>query len=462
MANEYGENDPGDRPWRRMIQERQEHLENVLDAYSRKSAYVEQTAQMKREMAVAIVNLHRMVAKYQDESVLEAGDIPDTSPIQQRLGRTAEVVGKSDRRGGSEVYEQAPAVDQLSFEYLEQAAAQTQSAAKKLGFWAATTATPTGGSRLPHPDNLGGDSREDGNGGDTNSDAQQFESSHFFRSLYEDVEGNRGGGAIVIVDAEDARTGVGKTGAACAMAEFVAWYFGYELQERDGVLSGQEYLDLFKSHPNEGQVSVCVWDEAVGAGSGDARRSMAQENVDLGRAWQIMRDRRVITFVTLPDWGDLDSRLQKLADYRVWCRRDIGSMQAYEIGTTFEGGDIRTRGLGPGDGAEPIAFPDVTDDSDFYQSIKAKKDKVQESDSLDAGELGEEEEEGDSGDSTDNGADLHSIADEVADNIERYTSVHGGNGTKYVDSDMIEIEHELSIRKAEKVKTLVERKGVEL
>jgi len=433
----------------------------MLDVFSHKSAHVEQSAEIKREIAVAIVNLHRLLSKYQDESVLSDGDIPDISPIRERLGQTTEVVGQSKRRGGGPVYKEVPAVDELRFKYLERTADETEAAAKKLGFWATTSASETGGSRLPHPDNLTGDSPDLERGDDSASpDAQRFESSYFFRSLYQDVEGDRGGGAIVIVDAEDARTGVGKTGAACAMAEFVAWYFGYELQERDGVLSGQEYLNLFKQHPNEKQVSVCVWDEAVGAGSGDARRSMAQENVDLGRAWQIMRDRRVVTFVTLPDWGDLDSRLQKLADYRVWCRRDIGSMQAYEIGTTFEGGDIRTRGLGPGDGAEPIAFPDVTDDSALYQSIKAKKDKVQESDSLDAGELVEDDE--DSQDDEDTGPDLHAIADEVADNIEQYTSVHGGNGTKYVDSDMIELEHDLSIRKAEKVKKLVERKGVEL
>jgi hypothetical protein len=135
-------------------------------------------------------------------------------------------------------------------------------------------------------------------------------------------------------------------------------------------------------------------------------------------------------------------------------------MQAYEIGTTFEGGDIRTRGLGPGDGAEPIAFPDVTEDSELYQAIKAKKDRVQESDSLDASELRDDEE--DSTDNEDTGPDLHAIADEVADNIDAYTSVHGGNGTTYLDSDIIELEHDLSIRKAEKVKKLVERKGVEI
>jgi len=142
-----------------------------------------------------------------------------------------------------------------------------------------------------------------------------------------------------------------------------------------------------------------------------------------------------------------------------WPKSDIGSLQAYEIGTTFEGGDIRTRGLGPGDGAEPISFPDVTDDSELYQAIKAKKDAVQESDSLDAGELVDDEEKPDN---EDTGPDLHAIADEVAENVDEYTSIHGGNGTTYLDRDKIELEHDLSIRKAKKVSKLVERKGVDI
>jgi hypothetical protein len=451
-----------EKPWERMIQERQEHLEAVLDALTQKSADVELSPAMKRDVAVATVNLHRMVSKYTDEGVLDDGDLPDISPIRERLGQTTRIQQQSAglRRGATAA--EVPAIDELEFDYLEGVANQTEQAAKQLGFWASMSASPSGGSRLPNPNNLTAEPPAlDGDSSSVDGDAAEFEQSHFFRSLYQDVEGDRGGGAIVIVDAEDARTGIGKTGAACGMAEFVSWYFGYDIQDSDGVLSGQEYLDLFETHPNEEQVSACVWDEAVGAGSGDARRAMAQENVDLGRAWQLMRDRKVITFVTLPDWGDLDSRLQKLADYRVWCRRDIGSMQAYEIGTTFEGGDIRTRGLGPGEGAEPIAFPDVTEDSSLYEAIKQKKNKVQESDSLSADELREEESDESSG-TDEPETDLQKIADEVVADVDEYTSVHGGNGTKYIDRDEIDLEYDLSRRQLRKVKKLVEKEVGEL
>ncbi len=287
-----------------------------------------------------------------------------------------------------------------------------------------------------------------------------FAETEFAQALIDDIEGQRQGGAIIVVDAEDARTGVGKTSAAVAFARLVANLFKYDLQPRDLVLSGKEYLNLYQTQPGEEQVSVAVWDEAVGAGSGDARRSMAQDNVDLGRAWQIMRTRRVVTFVTLPDWGDLDSRLQKLADYRLWCRRDIGEAMAYEIGTDFVGGKLRVRGLGPGDGAEPIQFPDMGGMNDpLFEALKQKKTELIESGTLDADSMHQDDAEEEP---EETGPDLKQIASEVAENVGDYTAVHGGNGTKYIDKNLIELEHDLSLRKAKKVKSLVEKRGVEL
>lgn len=212
--------------------------------------------------------------------------------------------------------------------------------------------------------------------------------TEFWNAVCKDVFGDRQGGAIIIVDAEDARKGVAKTSASVAFGKAFAQAFGYELKDRDLVLSGREYLDLYNQHPGEEQPSVAVWDEAVGAGSGDSRRAMSSENVDLGRAFQVMRTRRVLTFITLPNWGDLDVRLQRLADYRLWCRRDpIGQAHAYQIGTNFDGGRIETRGLGPGQGAEPITFPNMdSHDDPHYASLSEKKSKLIDSGTLDAGE----------------------------------------------------------------------------
>jgi len=57
---------------------------------------------------------------------------------------------------------------------------------------------------------------------------------------------------------------------------------------------------------------------------------------------------------------------------------------------------------------------------------------------------------------------IKDIADEILeDGVERFVSINSSNKTPYVDADLIEVEYDLSIRKAKKVKKFVQR-GVDL
>lgn len=449
MSSEYGE-DTGDRQANRLVQEMRKRLNRAQNKWFNEARGGGVSPTTHLDYAEAVVEFENEIREHRDEKVLQ-GEFPDISDIREKFGQQTTVWEEAAGDTSNKKPVQKPAVMTINSDRLHEAADDLKRAAKKLGLGPQIKPQVSGGVRLTADDI--GDARFAGN--------SDFADSQFWDRLLEDVEGPREGGAIVIVDAEDARTGVGKTSAAVAFAKYASQMFNYQLQERDLVLSGQEYLGLYEVHPGEDQVSVAVWDEAVGAGSGDARRAMAQENVDLGRAWQIMRTRRVVSFVTLPDWGDLDSRLQKFADYRLWARRDIGEVNAYEVGTSFQGGDIRTRGLGPGDGAEPIAFPDMKEIEDrHYLALKAKKDELIESGTLDADEL--RDDTGDAERETETGPDLANIAEEVADNIDEYVSIHGGNKTKYLDADLIKHDFELSGPKADTVKKLVERRGVEI
>jgi hypothetical protein len=234
---------------------------------------------------------------------------------------------------------------------------------------------------------------------------RQLEDTIFWRELMADVFGSREGGAIIVIDAENARKGVAKTSAAVATADKLAEKFGYELESADGVMSARGVIERYRAHPGQGQPSVLVWDEAVGGGDGDARRAMSTSNVKLGRAWQILRTKRIITLTTLPNWGDLDPRLRKLADYRLWCReRPIGRFQPFKIGTSFDGDEVQTYGLGA-DGADEIRFPDATadyphrgDDSTgthpLYASLKERKAELMDTSDFEAGQLDDDDGEG--------------------------------------------------------------------
>lgn len=212
--------------------------------------------------------------------------------------------------------------------------------------------------------------------------------TEFWHLLMRDVFGPREGGAIVVIDAENARKGVAKTSCMAALSRAASTEFGYGLRVDDGVLSGKGLIERYRDHPGEETPSVIGWDEAVGAGSGDARRAMSHENVELGRAWQLLRTKRILTFVTLPDWNELDPRLQKMADYRVHVSEwPIGEFKAYKSGTTFQDGSVVTYGLGPGEGAEPISFPNMDrHDDPFYNAVTRKKDELIHSGTFDAGE----------------------------------------------------------------------------
>lgn len=224
-----------------------------------------------------------------------------------------------------------------------------------------------------------------------------FDDTVFCREVRRDVEGAREGGAIFIVDAEDGRKGVGKTSCAVALAKHFATRYGYEMTDDDVVLGGEAYLKRLKAHPGTEQPSCVVWDEAVGAGSGDARRAMAEQNRVLGQAWQTLRTKRILQFVTLPTWNELDVRLRRLADYRVWCQaRPIGTFKPYRIGLPFDGGGLQTTALGPNGNVETIDFPNLdAADEPLYHELTKQKDDLIQADTFDADQAladgGEEE-----------------------------------------------------------------------
>jgi hypothetical protein len=130
-------------------------------------------------------------------------------------------------------------------------------------------------------------------------------------------------------------------------------------------------------------------DELAGAGAGDARRAMSNENVNLGRSWQLMRKKRIVTICTLPHWSDADKRMRRFADYRLWClSQPIGYYRPYKVTSTFDDGDVRTESYE----INRIQFPNLDKIGDpLFQAVTEKKDELLRSDAFDANELQESE-----------------------------------------------------------------------
>ena len=252
--------------------------------------------------------------------------------------------------------------------------------------------------------------------------------TEWWNDLCEGIFGPRKGGARIIIDAEDAKTGVGKTGLAVFLARLLAErVFDYELTEDDLTLSGAKYLQRWREHPGEEQPSVIVLDELGGAGAGHARRAMSNQNVELGNAWQLMRKKRIVSIVTLPHWSKVDRDMRMQADYRLWCLKDpIGYFKPYQVGADFDDGEVTTDGY---DDIERIRFPNMDKHDDpVYDYLAGEKDELLESEFFDADKLvdGEEPEESMSPDEArrqerikiaqrkrDNGDTTREIADDV-------------------------------------------------
>jgi len=212
--------------------------------------------------------------------------------------------------------------------------------------------------------------------------------TQWWEDLMHGIYGPRKGGARIIIDAEDAATGVGKTGLAVSLAMLLSRVFGYELQKEDMTLSGDEYLQRWREHPDKEQPSVVILDELSGAGAGDARRSMSNQNVNLGRSWQLMRKKRVVTITTLPHWSDADKKMRgsrtsgcgvgrspsATSCPTVWARPSTLARSTPTATTTSTG----------------FAFPNLDAEGEqLYRYLSSLKDDLLESEYFDADELAE-------------------------------------------------------------------------
>jgi len=210
-----------------------------------------------------------------------------------------------------------------------------------------------------------------------------IEDTAWWDDLLDGIFGARKGGARIIIDAEDASTGAGKTGLAISLAKKLAKGFGYKLQNEDMTLSGAAYLQRWREHPGPEQPSVIILDEAAGAGAANARRAMSTQNVQLVKAWQLMRKKRIVSILTLPQWSLLDKSMRKQADYRLWClRKPIGYFRPYKVRTSFDEGEVFTQGYFD---VNRIRFPNLDKEQDpHYTYLASKKDQLLNSSSFDA------------------------------------------------------------------------------
>jgi hypothetical protein len=133
----------------------------------------------------------------------------------------------------------------------------------------------------------------------------------------------QGRDAKILLTADNAATGVGKTSCAVYLAKVLdTTATGFDAAEQ-ATLNVPQFLDLYDELPPG---SAAILDEAEQL---DSRRAMSNENVDASERWQTRRVQQIITILTMPSVYTIDPRMEHLADY--WVNVEVrGRARIYE------------------------------------------------------------------------------------------------------------------------------------
>jgi len=376
MSSEY--DDDSDTRSKKLIQDRQERLEDVLDVFTGQAAEVSLTPEMKREIAVHIANYHRVLSKFEGESVLSSGDIPDISPIRDRLGRETEVLTQSGGWDNSYSYETRPAVDELRFGYLEDVANELEQAAKKLGYWGSAQATRPlydAGKRETYPDPVDDAIPKPQTGGDGDGPLD-LRHSKLYHDWYQRVACGDPNDYVMAISADPRSTGVSGSGKTTFGGGLAKRWFDYSA---DGFNADAQYtLDpaklAYDLYEETGELAVLVGDEMQGtpATTGlNAKRSQKSEALDAINAIAAGRSDRKTVILIVQDLKSLNKDALTFIDAWLLIRDDYDYV-ATHYGVAPDVFDLGSRETKT-PGIEQITWDALPDDDPDYQVMEEKK-----------------------------------------------------------------------------------------
>jgi len=163
----------------------------------------------------------------------------------------------------------------------------------------------------------------------------------------------------VVITQRNSGTGGGKTTLAGWLC--LNWDRDWSAEER-ATLDPDEFISKYPELPAH---SCLLLDEAEEL---DARRSMAEQNVEFAKQWMMMRTRQIDSILTLPTASALDKRIKELADIRInVIGRGVANVYKIRI-DDHNTSQVRERFL------HELEWPDISD-RDELQSLEAMKNE---------------------------------------------------------------------------------------
>jgi hypothetical protein len=163
----------------------------------------------------------------------------------------------------------------------------------------------------------------------------------------------------VVITQRNSGTGGGKTTLAGWLC--LNWDRDWSAEER-ATLDPDEFIGKYPELPAH---SCLLLDEAEEL---DARRSMAEQNVEFAKQWMMMRTRQIDSILTLPTASALDKRIKELADIRInVIERGLANVYKIRI-DDHNTSQVRERFL------HELEWPDISD-RDELQALEALKNE---------------------------------------------------------------------------------------
>jgi hypothetical protein len=209
----------------------------------------------------------------------------------------------------------------------------------------------------------------------------------------------------VVITQRDSGTGGGKTTLAGWLC--LNWDRNWNAEEQ-AMLDPDEFISTYPELPPH---SCLLLDEAEEL---DARRSMAEANVEFAKSWMMMRTRQIDSVLTLPTASALDKRIKELADVRInVIERGLANCYKVRI-DDHNTSQVRERFM------HEITWPDISDRNEMQhleamknERINGKVEDAKEDDSTDPEDVKKETKKQDAQRMRNKGMKLEDIADVV-------------------------------------------------
>jgi len=166
----------------------------------------------------------------------------------------------------------------------------------------------------------------------------------------------------VVITQRNSGTGGGKTTLAGWLC--LNWDPDWSAEER-ATLDPSEFISKYPELPAH---SCLLLDEAEEL---DARRSMAEQNVEFAKQWMMMRTRQIDSILTLPTASALDKRIKELADIRInVIKRGVANVYKIRI-DDHNTSQVRERFL------HELEWPDISDRDELLTLEALKNERIE-------------------------------------------------------------------------------------